>query len=440
MLPAKFALRLSGKNGTPPFTAFSSIDASAYGQLTSSAAFPCSNASRAVPASVRVTEGSAPGAVATDFMICNALTVAVRCAGVSVRVTVLPSSESTWPPALSSSVLNQTTTPSFWLACTPIQLGPPAACSRAASASTPLQVSGGLSIKSGRYQSNWVFVLRGAAYNRCRQIAVLNGPGKVSVVASASARRAGSSDSGSIQPASAHSAGQLHSLVIGAPRQADLPHGEPSTQLVGAALGHRGERRGVAGRGVKADHPPAVTGSTGRYRWSGGQQRQRDRPDPACASATSRHESDGQARKQIPSVLSVLRVAENVVSAGHQLQRGTEVAGTARHRVRNRRGDEAEEHSGDQTGGQRLQRVGAGEQQGQNQADEEAQPGAADHAAAQHFRPGQPPGDPLDLHQVHPDDRHLLHRELLIGQVVHGTLRFGVRGVRTDRPAFRRGG
>src|SRR5277367_2861527 len=213
MLPAKFALRLSGKNGTPPFTAFSSIDASAYGQLTSSAAFPCSSASREVPESVRVTEGSAPGAVATDFMICNAVTVAVRCAGVSVRVTV-PSSESTWPPALSSSVLNQTTTPSFWLACTPIQLGPPAACNRAASASTPLQVSGGLSIKSGRYQSNWVFVLRGAAYNRCRQIAVLNGPGKVSVVASASARRAGSSDSGSIQPASANSAVQITSIAI----------------------------------------------------------------------------------------------------------------------------------------------------------------------------------------------------------------------------------
>src|SRR5271156_1004016 len=214
MLPAKFALRLSGKNGTPPFTAFSSIDASAYGQLTSSAAFPCSNASRAVPASVRVTEGSAPGAVATDFMICNALTVAVRCAGVSVRVTVLPSSESTWPPALSSSVLNQTTTPSFWLACTPIQLGPPAACNRAASSSTALHVSGGLFIKSGRYQSNWVLVLTGAAYNRCCQVAVLNGPGKVSVVASASARPAGSSDSGSPQPASANSAVQITSIAI----------------------------------------------------------------------------------------------------------------------------------------------------------------------------------------------------------------------------------
>src|ERR1700761_883122 len=156
MLPANFGFRLSGRNGTPPFTAFSSMDASAYGQLTSSAAFPCSNASRAVPASVRVTEGSAPGAVATDFMICSALTVAARCAAVSVRVTVLPSSESTWPPALSSNVLNQTTTPSFWLACTPIQLGPPTAYNRAASSSTALHVSGGFSTKSGRYHNNWV--------------------------------------------------------------------------------------------------------------------------------------------------------------------------------------------------------------------------------------------------------------------------------------------
>ena len=101
--------------------------------------------------------------MATDLRICSAVTVAARCAGVSVRVTVLPSSESTWPPALSSSVLNHTTTPSFWVACTPIQLGSPAACNRAASSTIAFQVAGGLSIKSGRYQSNWVLVATGAA-------------------------------------------------------------------------------------------------------------------------------------------------------------------------------------------------------------------------------------------------------------------------------------
>ena len=95
MLPASSGIRLSGRNGTPPFTAFSSMDASTYGQLTSSAALPCSTASRAVPASVRVIDGSAPGAVATDLRIRSAATVAARCAGVSVRVTRRPSSDST---------------------------------------------------------------------------------------------------------------------------------------------------------------------------------------------------------------------------------------------------------------------------------------------------------------------------------------------------------
>ncbi|CNW17959.1 Uncharacterised protein [Mycobacterium tuberculosis] len=88
------------------------MDANTNGQLTSSAALPCSKANRALPSSVRVIEGSAPGVVATDLRICSALTVAARCAGVSVKVTCRPSSESTDPPALTSSVLNHTTKPS----------------------------------------------------------------------------------------------------------------------------------------------------------------------------------------------------------------------------------------------------------------------------------------------------------------------------------------
>ena len=61
------AARPAAGNGTPPLTAFSSIDGSTNGQLTSSAALPCSSASRAVPSSVWVIDGSAPGAVATAF-------------------------------------------------------------------------------------------------------------------------------------------------------------------------------------------------------------------------------------------------------------------------------------------------------------------------------------------------------------------------------------
>ena len=93
--PASAGSSLSGKNATPPLTAFSSMDGSTNGQLTSSAALPCSKARRAVPSSVWVIDGSAPGAVATSLMICSALTVAARCSAVSVSVTVLPSSEST---------------------------------------------------------------------------------------------------------------------------------------------------------------------------------------------------------------------------------------------------------------------------------------------------------------------------------------------------------
>src|SRR5882757_2588616 len=214
MLPASAGSSLSGRKDTPPFTAFSSSPASTYGQFTSSAALPCSNPSRAVLSSVCVIDGSAPGAVAMAFITCSAFTVAARCSGVSVSVTVLPSSESTWPPALVSNVLNHTTRPSYRLACTAIQLGLPAACNRVASETTPSHVAGGLSIKSARYQSNWVLVVIGAAYSLSCHSAVLSGPGSVLPRASASAWPAGSSESGNAQPASANSAVQTTSSAI----------------------------------------------------------------------------------------------------------------------------------------------------------------------------------------------------------------------------------
>ena len=148
--------------------------------------------------------------------------------------------------------------------------------------------------------------------------------------------------------------------------------------------------------------------------------------------------ADRQARQQIPGLLGALRVAQHVVAAGDQLHRRAEISCAARHRIRDRRGDQAEEHTGDQAGDQRRPRVGA--EEAEDQADEQAQPGAGEHAAAEHFGPGQPAGDPFDLHQVDADDRHLLHRELLIGQVVDGALRLGVGRVGADRPALRRRG
>ena len=78
----------------------------------------------------------------------------------------------------------------------------------------PSQVVGGSSIKSARYQSNWVLVVIGAAYSLSCHFAVSSGPGRVSLVASASAWPDGSSDSGNAQPASANSAVHTTSRAI----------------------------------------------------------------------------------------------------------------------------------------------------------------------------------------------------------------------------------
>ena len=57
---------------------------------------------------------------------------------------------------------------------------------------------------------------------------------------------------------------------------------------------------------------------------------------------------------------------------------------------------------------------GLGLKNPQHEADEDTEPRAGDHAATEDLRPGQPLGDALDLHQVDADDRHVLHRELLV--------------------------
>ena len=75
-------------------------------------------------------------------------------------------------------------------------------------------VVGGSSIKSARYQSNWVFVVIGTAYSLSCHFAVSSGPGSVLEVASASAWPDGSSDSGNAQPASANSAVHTTSSAI----------------------------------------------------------------------------------------------------------------------------------------------------------------------------------------------------------------------------------
>ena len=278
MLPLRSSRSLSGRKGTPPLTAFSSIDGSTNGQLTSSAALPCSSASRAVPSSVWVIDGSAPGAVATALMICSALTVAARCSGVSVSVTVLPSSESTWPPALASNVLNHTTRPSYCLACSAIQLGLPSSCRRVASATMASQVAGGSCIKSARYQSNWVLVVIGAAYSLSCHSAVFEragqrvrlgvGLGFACRIVGQRQRPTGLGELGGPHHVERHhverlvvageSARQLQPLVVGALGQADLLDGEAAAEFVVAALRHRGEGGHLAGRCVVVDDDAAT--------------------------------------------------------------------------------------------------------------------------------------------------------------------------------------
>ena len=81
---------------------------------------------------------------------------------------------------------------------------------------------------------------------------------------------------------------------------------------------------------------------------------------------------------------------------------------------------------------------GIGAEEAEHQPDEQAEPGPAEHATAEHLGPRQPAGDPFDLHQVDADDGHLLDRELLVGEVVDGALRLGVGGIGPDRPALGR--
>ncbi len=66
---------------------------------------------------------------------------------------------STLPPALASSVLNHTTTPSYCAPWISIRCGLPCCASLAASANISAQVFGGFGTRSERYHSSWVLLL-----------------------------------------------------------------------------------------------------------------------------------------------------------------------------------------------------------------------------------------------------------------------------------------
>ena len=73
--------------------------------------------------------------------------------------------------------------------------------------------------------------------------------------------------------------------------------------------------------------------------------------------AVQRQRSNLQARQQIPALLGTWWIAQHVVAARDELHRRTEISCAARHRIRDRRGDQAEENTGDQTSDQRAPRA-----------------------------------------------------------------------------------
>ena len=99
------------------------------------------------------SDGSAEDELASVFMIDSALTAgAPSWAFVEVGFRMLP-------PALATSVLNQTTTPSYWAPWISIRCGLPCLASAWASANICAHVLGGVLTRSERYQSSWVLLL-----------------------------------------------------------------------------------------------------------------------------------------------------------------------------------------------------------------------------------------------------------------------------------------
>src|SRR5262249_20729834 len=103
------------------------------------------------------SEGSAKDEVASCLMMDSALTAGgPSWAAVEAGFKMLP-------PALTTSVLNHTTVPSYWAPWISIRWGLPCRASACASANICAHVFGGVFTRSERYQSNWVLLLYGTA-------------------------------------------------------------------------------------------------------------------------------------------------------------------------------------------------------------------------------------------------------------------------------------
>lgn len=103
------------------------------------------------------SDGSAAGETARSRMMPAARTAGAPSEGAVASALRID------PPALATSVLNQTVSPSYWAPWTSIRWGLPAFARARAASSIPAQVVGGSGTRSDRYHSSWTLVLYGTA-------------------------------------------------------------------------------------------------------------------------------------------------------------------------------------------------------------------------------------------------------------------------------------
>ena len=87
--------------------------------------------------------------------------------------------------------------------------------------------------------------------------------------------------------------------------------------------------------------------------------------------------------------------------------------------------DQPEQRADDRRGDQEAELIALAED-GERDPDEQPHPEPGHRAGGGHLAPGEPAGDPLDGLELGADDGHLLHFEVVVGQVVHHLLRLRV--------------
>ncbi len=147
--------------------------------------------------------------------------------------------------------------------------------------------------------------------------------------------------------------------------------------------------------------------------------------------------SDSELGQKVAGRLRRLGLTQYVVTSGDQLHRRGEVPLPTRRGVGNRRGDDTEDDAAHDARDQRSE-------ENRRWTIPSTRPKKTPSHAPETMPPPitlahvKPTENSLDLHQVNADDRDVLNREFLIGEVIDCALRLGVGGVRPDGPSRRR--